>query len=32
MMKITAMDIETDSLAATHIWVVVAKDVNTKVV
>jgi DNA polymerase I len=31
-MKITAMDIETDSLAATHIWVVVAKDVNTKVV
>ncbi len=32
MMKITAMDIETDSLSATHIWVVVAKDVNTKVV
>ena len=32
MMKITAMDIETDSLDATRIWVVVAKDINTGVV
>ena len=31
-MKITAMDIETDSLDATRIWVVVAQDINTGVV
>ena len=31
-MKITAMDIETDSLDAKHIWIVVAQDVNTGVV
>lgn len=31
-MKITAMDIETDSLDAKHIWVVVAQDVNSGVV
>jgi len=28
-MKIVAMDIETDSLDAKHIWVICSKDVNT---
>ena len=31
-MKITAMDIETDSLDATRIWVVAAKDVDSGIV